>query len=251
MYTPYKLKGIMSEIFIERRIWVYLPPSYNNSHEAFPVIYLQDGIRLIDPQVCHNIHIFETWFEQETVAEFIIIAIETLNRNDEYTPWKSVKDAHLYGAFGGQGDSYLDYLIGTVKFSIDQQYRTLPDSTHTSLVGCSLGGLIAIYGGLRYPTIFGKIAGLSSSVWFEGFSDYAIRTASSAANSKIYLDVSKAEGKNMLSSNQEFYDLLKVHGFPTDHLHFHIAEKGKHTTEHFIKRLPNALEWLIGRSQSQ
>ncbi|QGQ95787.1 alpha/beta hydrolase [Paenibacillus psychroresistens] len=247
MSVSHSIKGTFQEIFIERSIWVYLPPSYALSAKTYPVIYLQDGKRLIDPLVCSNIQIFESWFEQGTMAEFIIIAVEALHRNDEYTPWKSTKDSHLYGEFGGLGDAYLHYLTEIVKPLVDQHYRTLTDNLNTMIVGCSLGGLIAIYGGLQFPGIFGKVAGLSSSVWFEGFYDFASRMTL-PANLQLYLDVSKAEGSNMLKSNQAFYELFKSSGFNQDKLHFHIAQAGKHTTEHFIKRLPDALEWLVRRS---
>jgi predicted alpha/beta superfamily hydrolase len=238
------IRGSFFEIKIDRSLWVYLPPSYPLSNKRYPVIYLQDGKRLIDPLLCNNLLTFESWFEHSTVTEFIIIGVETIHRNDEYTPWKSIKDSHLYGEFGGQGDAYLRYLTETVKTQIDQEYRTLSDRTNTMMVGCSLGGLIAIYGGLTHPEFYGKIAGLSSSVWFEDFYSF-IEQIIPSPDLKLYLDVSKSEGKNMLQSNQKFFDLLVAKGFTEENLQFLIAPKGKHTTEHFIKRLPHALEWLV------
>jgi predicted alpha/beta superfamily hydrolase len=238
------IQGSFFEIQIDRSLWIYLPPSYDLSAKRYPVIYLQDGKRLIDPQQCNNLQIFENLFQSLALPEFIIVGLETANRNDEYTPWKSTKDSHLYGEFGGQGDVYMRYLAEIVKARIDQRYRTLADRIHTMIIGCSLGGLIAIYGGLMYPKLFGMIGGLSSSVWFEDFHKF-VSELTPSTDLRLYLDVSRAEGKKMLQSNQDFYDLFIKKGFSAENLHFLIAQHGKHTTEYFIKRLPYAIEWLF------
>lgn len=244
MNPLHSIQGSFFEIQIERSLWIYLPPGYALSTKKYPVIYLQDGKRLIDPLICNNLQIFEALFQSLTVPEFIIVGLETKNRNDEYTPWKSIKDSHLYGEFGGQGDAYMRYLTEMVKPQIDQQYRTWADRTNNMIIGCSLGGLIAIYGGLMYPEIFAKIGGLSSSVWFENFHNF-VQGLTHSPDLKLYLDVSRSEGKKMLHSNQDFCDLFTAKGFTSENLHFLIAQQGKHTTEHFIKRLPYAIEWLF------
>ena len=38
----------MPQLQTTRRIWIYLPPDYDQSRKKYPVIYLQDGQNLFD-----------------------------------------------------------------------------------------------------------------------------------------------------------------------------------------------------------
>jgi predicted alpha/beta superfamily hydrolase len=47
---------------------------------------------------------------------------------------------------------------------IDRKYRTKPEET--SVAGSSMGGLISTYAACVYPTIFKRVASVSSAYWF-------------------------------------------------------------------------------------
>ena len=49
-------------------------------------------------------------------------------------------------------------LVEEVKPFIDRTYRTLKDAKHTGLGGSSLGGLVSLYLGLKYQSVFGRPA---------------------------------------------------------------------------------------------
>ena len=38
----------MPQLNRERKIWVYLPPNYEQSSKRFPVLYMQDGQNIFD-----------------------------------------------------------------------------------------------------------------------------------------------------------------------------------------------------------
>jgi predicted alpha/beta superfamily hydrolase len=80
---------------------------------------------------------------------------------NEYTAARDAK----YKA-GGKGDLYGRFLVEELKPFIDATYRTRADAKHTGLGGSSLGGLISLYLGLKYPNVFTRIAVVSPSVWW-------------------------------------------------------------------------------------
>ena len=128
---------------ISHKIWVYLPPNYDQSSKKYPVIYMHDGQNLFDNATSY----IGEWEVDETLNElfnktgkgFIVVGIENggEERINEYTPWKNEK----YG--GGKGEIYIDFLVNTLKPYIDVTYRTKPQQKHTGLIGSSLGGLIS------------------------------------------------------------------------------------------------------------
>ena len=66
---------------------------------------------------------------------------------------------------GGKADDYGRMLVEELKPFIDATYPTLPGAPSTGLAGSSLGGLVTMHLGLRYPSAFGRLAVLSPSVW--------------------------------------------------------------------------------------
>jgi hypothetical protein len=129
-----------------RRIWVYLPPDYEETEDHYPVIYMHDGQNLFDASTSF----VGEWEVDETLNDLfdegykvpIVVGIDNggTERINEYTPWVNP------GYGGGQGNLYLEFIVETLKPHIDQYYRTLPGRDHTAIWGSSLGGLISQYG---------------------------------------------------------------------------------------------------------
>lgn len=89
----------------------------------------------------------------------IVVAIDNGGafRLDEYSPWINTQ-------FGeGQGDDYMQFIINTLKPDIDNSYRTKPERDYTGIMGSSMGGLISMYGGMEYNSVFSKIGAFSPS----------------------------------------------------------------------------------------
>src|SRR5438309_7055778 len=153
----------------ERTILVYLPPGYKaRAARRYPVLYLQDGQDVFDKATS----IGEEWRVDETAQSLIengeiepIIIVGVYNtgehRIDEYAPTK-VPDKG-----GGGADLYGRMLVEELKPLIDRKYKTLPSAASTGLGGSSLGGLLTMHLGLKYPTAFNHLAVLSPSVWWD------------------------------------------------------------------------------------
>src|ERR1017187_10748548 len=67
---------------------------------------------------------------------------------------------------GGEAAEYGLMLTAEILPWIAEKYRARTEREHTGLGGSSLGGLVTLYLGLRYAALFGKLAVLSPSVWW-------------------------------------------------------------------------------------
>lgn len=150
-----------------RRLHIYLPDNYEYSDERYPVMYFFDG---------HNIFFDEdatygkSWglktFLDSWPKPMIIVGIECGHegneRLSEYCPYKT--NSSFAGFIDGMGDETLKWITEEIKPMIDEEYRTYSFREATGICGSSMGGLMALYAGIKYNTIFSKAACLSSAV---------------------------------------------------------------------------------------
>ena len=154
----------------DRTVTVYLPPGYEADHaRRYPVLYLHDGQNIFDraTSVGEEWHVDETaqeMIEAGKMAPVIVVGIWNtgVHRIDEYAPTLREDKGG-----GGKADDYGKMLVQELKPFIDQTYRTLPGAGNTAMGGSSLGGLVTMHVGLRYPTVFSRLAVLSPSVWWD------------------------------------------------------------------------------------
>jgi predicted alpha/beta superfamily hydrolase len=199
--------------FVEpaRDIIVYLPPGYLAIPERrYPVLYLHDGQNLFNPATAFA---GNEWGLRKLGEELILTGlIEPLvivgiynagaGRLSEYT---HVRDRR---GQGGRARSYAKFVIEEVKPFIDGKYRTLPDAANTALGGSSLGGLVTLYIGLRFPRVFAKLLVMSPSVWWANRAILGhVRRLRRQSDQKIWLDVGTCEGQNPAASVKNVEDL--------------------------------------------
>lgn len=198
-----------------RNVSVYLPPHYYTEIERrFPVLYMQDGQNLFDPEASFG---GAAWRADETaqtlilkkkIDPLIIVAIDnTPDRMDEYTPARS-------RGRGGRADEYGRMLTGELKPFIDATYRTLPQSEFTGIGGSSLGGLFALHMGLTRPDVFRRVAAMSPSLWWANRTILReISALPSRLPLRIWLDMGRREGRNYLWHTRTLQDILRRKGW--------------------------------------
>jgi predicted alpha/beta superfamily hydrolase len=181
-----------------RDIVVYLPPGYDSNGPPCSVLYLQDGQNLFDPLTAFG---GQDW-RVDVAADDLILRgiIEPLivvgiyntgvRRISEYTPTKDPRRRK-----GGKGDRYARMMTQELKPFIDREYRTRKSAAHTGVGGSSLGGLVSLEAGLLYPRVYGRLAILSPSVWWDNRSILEmVRAYKSEARARIWLDSGIYEG---------------------------------------------------------
>jgi len=234
----------------QRDLIVYLPPGYEEqSGRHFPVLYLHDGQNLFDgttsfipgmdwhvgPTADHAIH-------SGQVAPLIIVGMyNTKARIREYTPTQVPKLG------GGRADRYAKFLLEEVKPFVDQEYRTLSGPAHTGIGGSSLGGLVSLYLGLKHSRIFGRIAALSPSVWWNQRVMHKFAAAAPVEpRPRIWLDIGTREGPRILDDVENFRDVLLEKGWVLERdLHYERVEGAEHNEAAWAARVGPFLEFLF------
>jgi predicted alpha/beta superfamily hydrolase len=230
---------------------VYLPPMYDQQADRrFPVLYMQDGQNLFDPETSfikgNYWHMGETadaLIAAGEIEPLIIVGIYNTGKHriDEYTP---VEDKRLGG---GQADAYGQLLVEELKPFVDHAYRTLPGEANCGLGGSSLGGLVTLYLGLRYTWMFSKLAVMSPSVWWRKRAILkTVAQIKRKPNLKIWLDIGTNEGQRALPDARELnISLVKkgwVEGRDLAYLEIPDAE---HTESAWAARVAPMLKFLF------
>jgi predicted alpha/beta superfamily hydrolase len=240
----------------DRDVVVYLPEAYTSEPtRRFPVFYLHDGQNLFDGRTSYLAD--RTWRAHTTadrltraglIDPVILVGIDNtgVRRMAEYTP---TRDPRLRG---GDGDRYGRLLLEELKPLIDRTFRTLPDPAHTALGGSSLGGLISLYLGLCYPQVFGKLAILSPSIWWDNRSILRLLSESrTRPNLRIWLDMGTAEGLRHLRDTDLLHRRLLQRGWRDGvDLHYVRIPGGLHNEDAWAARFDQVLRFLFPASHS-
>ncbi|MEK6281016.1 MAG: alpha/beta hydrolase-fold protein [Acidobacteriota bacterium] len=244
----------------DRDLIVYLPPGYAaNPKKKYAVLYLHDGQNLFDGAT--SFIPGKEWRIDETaealisagkIEPLIIVGINNAGKQriDEYTPAADAKYK-----MGGKADLYGRMLVEEVKPFIDANYRTIRDAQHTGLGGSSLGGLVSLYLGLKYPNVFARLAVVSPSVWF---ADKQIVNYASELPAKrkvrIWMDMGTKEGRNAEDAQQAVLgarllkDTLVKKGWKSGKdLAYFEAEGAEHNESAWAERVGPILTFLFPR----
>ncbi len=185
-----------------------------------------------------------------TFPEAIVIGVANdAERAYEYTPTvdPSEEDAGL-GPLGG-ADQYLQMLITELKPQIDKTLRTRPDVGSTVLSGSSLGGLFTAYAGLKRPDVFGRIAALSPSSWWDNDVIVADIKATPAGVRPLVVYVDSGQGT---ADDEADTDLLASAylglGYVDGANFRHVIQPGAaHNETYWAERFPGAMQLVLGQ----
>jgi len=236
-----------------RDIIVYLPPGYEDDPaRRYPVVYLHDGQNLFDPSTAFGgvewgVHrAARALTERGEIEPLIIVGVYNTgeHRIDEYTPTFDARQKR-----GGKADLYGRFLVEELKSVIDHGYRTLPGPEHTGMGGSSLGGLVTLYLGLKYPQVFSRLMVMSPSVWWDqGMILRVVRGLKAKPSTRIWLDVGTREGKFAPSQARALRDELVVQGWRLNSdLKFLQVKGGQHNERDWGVRVEPALKFLFPR----
>jgi predicted alpha/beta superfamily hydrolase len=241
-----------------RTILVFLPPGYDSeSDRRYPVLYMHDGQNLFDAATSF---IGVEWGVDETVTRLveagqmepvIVVGISnTADRVFEYTPFADEEGK------GGGAELYADFVVNDLKPFIDATYRTLPDRANTGVAGSSLGGLVSLYLAWSRPSVFSKVAAMSTSYgWADAAIMEFIKERDAPRGLKLWLDVGTAEDttdtdgdgvSDLVSLHRETVSILAQKGLLLNQdLESVEADGATHNERAWAARLPDALRFLF------
>ena len=229
----------------DRHVLVWVPPGYDlDPAKRYPVFYMHDGQnKFINWRIDETA---QALIESKEIEPLILVGVYHGGaQEDRYRDYTPSYDPNFRTS--GKADAYGRMLVEEIKPFIDSQYRTLPDTNNTGLGGASLGGLVSLYLGMKYPTKFGKLALMSPSVWWDDrLIIKNVKALSSKPVLRIWLDIGRAEGDRAIGDVSQLRDALIAKGWVLDSNLKYLEVKGaEHSEKAFAQRAGQVLKYLF------
>ena len=232
-----------------RRVYLYLPDSYEKEKDRrYPVMYMFDGHNVFfDSHATYG----KSWgmnkYLQASKKQVIVVAVECNHvgngRLEEYSP--VTFDNATLGKIKGKGRIYMNWLVGTLKPYIDENYRTLPDRLNTIIAGSSMGGLMALYGACVYNHVFQRAACLSPSLWVSpGKVLELVARAHIRRDTCIYMDFGSEEMFNHAANAEALISTSHFLLTKRVNLAFRIVPGGTHSEASWEQQIPIFMDCL-------
>jgi len=142
---------------------VYLPPAYDDPPEAYPSIYLIQGLTgqvdmwrnrtAFRPSV---VELVDELFAAEGVSPAIVVFVDA---------WTSLGGSQYLDSPGT--GNYHTYLCDELVPWVDSRYRTIPEREHRAITGKSSGGYGAMVTPMLRPDLWGGLATHAGDATFE------------------------------------------------------------------------------------
>ena len=163
-----------------RRINVYLPPPYTESHDLrLPVLYMPDGGMAED--FLHVAGLVQVSVGNGTMRPFILVGIENTKRRRDLTgPTQSADDRKIAPQVGSSA-AFRRFIRSELMPAIKDRYRTTKE---TAIIGESLAGLFIVETLFLEPDLFDIYIAFDPSIWWND-NDLVNRAAERLRASRI------------------------------------------------------------------
>ncbi len=188
--------GVVDEIYSKelseyRILNIYLPEGYaENDSIAYPVVYLLDGSA--DEDFIHIVGLYHfnsfPWIER--TPKSIIVGIANVDRKRDFTFPTKVKSDKKKNQTSGHSDRFIAFIEKELQPYINTKYRTTSKKT---IIGQSLGGLLATEILFKKPTLFYRYIIVSPSLWWDNASLLKLKAdvINTIGKREIYIGVGK------------------------------------------------------------
>lgn len=237
-----------------RRIRICLPCGYSAAADMrYPVLYLHDGQNLFDDKDSYS---GQAWQLDRIVAELcqsgriepiILVAI------DHAGTARLAEFAHQDRNFDGnfikaRGREYENFIIEELKPQIDRLFLSATSADETGLMGSSMGGLVSLNIALRRSDIFGKVAALSPSCWWDPAALKADlqRYQIELRKLKIWLDIGGYEGRYGDEVEEIAERIFDLNGKDKDKVRYYRDPTADHSEVAWRNRVHLPLKFLFG-----
>jgi predicted alpha/beta superfamily hydrolase len=184
----------------ERTLNIYLPEGYNkNDTTRYAVTYLLDGSA--DEDFIHIVGLYQFYsFEWiNRVPKTIVVGIATVDRRRDFTyPTTIEKDKKKYPTTG-HSDKFIAFIEKELQPFIENRYKVNASKT---IIGESLGGLLATEILLKKPALFNKYIIVSPSIWWDNGSLLSLQSPVLLEGYTHKTDVYVGVGKEGLTSTE-------------------------------------------------
>lgn len=209
----------------KRKLNIYLPQSYTDSTtKQYPVIYLLDGSK--DEDFIHIAGLVQfgsfSWIDM--IPESVVVGIANVDRRRDFTyPTQNKQDKKDFPTTGHSA-TFIEFIAQELQPLIQREYRVKNSRT---LIGQSLGGLLATEILFKQPELFDNYIIVSPSLWWDDESLLKAKPETYESAKSIFIAVGK-EGKVMERTARSLYDKLKLSKESNTQLYFQFLEEQDH-----------------------
>lgn len=195
------IEEINSKILSEKRILnIYLPEGYNqNDTIKYPVTYLLDGSA--DEDFIHVVGLFQfnsfSWINR--VPKSIVVGIANIDRKRDFTYQTTIEEDKKRYLTCGKSANFISFIETELQPFIEKKYKTNNSKT---IIGQSLGGLLATEILLKKPNLFNKYIIISPSLWWNNGSLLNEESEIYQENFKDKIDIYIGVGKEGLAPSK-------------------------------------------------
>jgi predicted alpha/beta superfamily hydrolase len=154
-----------AELKENRILNIYLPEGYKAGDTTkYPVVYLLDGG--VDEDFIHIAGLYQfnnfSWINR--VPKSIVVGIANTDRKRDFTFPSSVAEEKKKYPSTGHSDKFIAFIEKELQPFIEKKYKTTENKT---IIGQSLGGLLATEILFKKPQLFSKYVIVSPSLWWD------------------------------------------------------------------------------------
>jgi uncharacterized protein len=193
-FTLGVIEQLQSDVLGEKRVLnIYLPEGYQkNDTTKYPVVYLLDGSADEDFIHITGLYQFNSFPWVARVAKSIVVGIATVDRRRDFTyPTTIEKDRDRYKT-AGRSANFIHFVEKELQPFIESMFNVNASKT---IIGQSLGGLLATEILFTKPHLFNQYIIVSPSLWWDGGSlltrESKLLIESFSQQTKIYVGVGK------------------------------------------------------------
>ncbi|WP_412560425.1 alpha/beta hydrolase [Winogradskyella sp. MIT101101] len=208
-----------------RKLNIYLPQNYvADSTKTYPVIYLLDGA--LDEDFIHIAGIVQfgsfSWINM--VPESIVVGIANVDRKRDFTYPTTIAQDKIDFPTSGKSEDFINFIEKDLQPFIQEHYRT--EGT-TTIIGQSLGGLLATEILYKKPELFDNYIIVSPSLWWDDQSLLQLEPKAYHSEKQIYVAVGK-EGEIMERDAKSLYQNLDANKKENTKVYFQFLEAQDH-----------------------
>lgn len=225
----------------ERIINIYLPQNYSkDSSKTYPVIYLLDGSKDEDFIHISGLVQFGSFPWIKMVPESIVVGIANVDRKRDFTSPSENKLDQTEFPSSGHAQKFIQFIAQELQPFVEAQFKTSQTKT---IIGQSLGGLLATEILFKAPHLFNHYIIVSPSLWWNDEKILEAKPKSFRQPTSIYIAVGK-EGAVMERTAKTLYDRISMLHHPEIDVAFEYLEDKSHGDALHIATY-NALEYFF------
>ena len=205
------------------------------------------------PLVCLNVYAgdgAEVWRHcaELECPPFALVSLGGIAWERDMTPWPAEPATRSEAPYEGGAAAWLGALLADVLPAAEAELAEAGVAVAwRGIAGYSLAGLFALWSTWQ-TDVFSRVASVSGSLWYEGWTDYACGAAPTAWPERAYLSLGSREHKtpnrlmrNVRRATEKTAEVLGAHGVTCT---FEL-NPGNHFQETDL-RMARGIKWMLG-----